>query len=326
MAENENREVIYDIRGFDDPINGYVEDLSDDAEKANSSEENRIFFVSKTSSVSRSKDESSNPEARYKHLLKEGAMHTASRCLEFVPVYINFEIFGNRVVLHLKDNRQYNMALDRFLNTITKFGFIEQMDRNMYLCKTNLRAMLKAGIPYDYVPYNAVCKGFRVFKMQIPMFVFNHVVTHTMISKESRSDRVVRLDKGNYWVPENLVERIYNTDIEERRPILLANSVKQAYYKLKETLEATRHYNSFILTLLQIPTNDLMALLEVLGYPREIFQRAVLEMRYKETILAAWEDDNTWLNFLRERGGSDDWKNWVQKETQQAALALAKFF
>ena len=326
MENNENREVIYDIRGFDDPINGYVIDMTDEAELANSSEEARLAFVSRTSAVSRGKEESSNPEARYKHLLKEGAMHTASRCLEFVPVYINFEIFGNRVVLHLKDNRQYNMALDRFLNTITKFGFIEQMDRNMYLCKTNLRAMLKAGIPYDYVPYNPVCKGFRVFKMQIPMFVFNHVVTHTMISKESRSDRVVRLDKGNYWVPENLVERIYNTDIEERRPILLANSVKQAYYKLRETLEATRHYNSFILTLLQIPTNDLMALLEVLGYPREIFQRAVLEMRYKETILAAWEDYNTWLNFLRERGGSDDWKNWVQKETQQAALALAKFF
>ena len=321
-----NKEIIYNIKGFDDPINGYVEDFSEDAERANRSEEDRLSFISKTSSISRGKSESANPAARYKHLLKEGAMHTASRCLEFVPVYINFEIFGNRVVLHLKDNRQYNMALDRFLNTITKFGFIEQMDRNMYLCKTNLRAMLKAGIPYEYVPYNAVCKGFRVFKMQIPMFVFNHVVTHTMISKESRSDRVVRLDKGNYWVPENLVERIYNTDIEERRPILLANSVKQAYYKLRETLEATRHYNSFILTLLQIPTSDLMALLEVLGYPREIFQRAVLEMRYKETILAAWEDDNTWLNFLRERGGSDDWKNWVQKETQQAALALAKFF
>ena len=326
MENNENREVIYDIRGFDDPINGYVIDMTDEAELANSSEENRIQFASTMAAISRGKEESSNPEARYKHLLKEGSMNSPSRPMEFIPVYINFEIFGNRVIVHLKDDRQHNMTLDKFLNSIAKFGFTEQMDRNVYLCKTNLRALLKAGIPYDAVPYNPVCKGFRVFKMQIPMFVFNHVVTHTMISKESRSDRVVRLDKGNYWVPENLVERIYNTDIEERRPILLANSVKQAYYKLRETLEATRHYNSFILTLLQIPTNDLMALLEVLGYPREIFQRAVLEMRYKETILAAWEDDKTWLNFLRERGGSDDWKNWVQKETQQAALALAKFF
>ena len=69
-----------------------------------------------------------------------------------------------------------------------------------------------------------------------------------------------------------------------------------------------------------------MGLLNALGYPREIYQRAVLEMRYKETILAAWEHENTWLNFLRERGGSSDWKNWVQKETQQVALTLAKFF
>ena len=78
--------------------------------------------------------------------------------------------------------------------------------------------------------------------------------------------------------------------------------------------------------MLDIPTNDLMGLLNALGYPREIYQRAVLEMRYKETILAAWEHENTWLNFLRERGGSSDWKNWVQKETQQVALTLAKFF
>ena len=320
------KEVIYDIKGFDDPINGYVEDFSKEAERANKSEWHRIDFVSRTSSISRGKDESSNPEGRYRHLLKEGAMGTASRCLEFIPVYLEFEVFGNRVVVHLKDNQQTNMPLEKFMNTIVKYGFIEPMDRGVFLCKTNLRAVLKAGIPYDQVPYNDVCKGFRVFKMQIPMFVFNHVVTHTMLSKESRSDRVVKLDKGNYWVPENLVERIYNTDIEERRPILLSNSVKQAYYKLKDTLDATRHYNSFILAMLDIPTNDLMGLLNALGYPREIYQRAVLEMRYKETILAAWEHENTWLNFLRERGGSDDWKNWVQKETQQVALTLAKFF
>lgn len=53
MAENENREVIYDIRGFDDPINGYVIDMTNEAEVANSSEESRLDFVSKTSAVSR---------------------------------------------------------------------------------------------------------------------------------------------------------------------------------------------------------------------------------------------------------------------------------
>lgn len=41
------KEVIYDIKGFDDPINGYVEDLSADAERANSSEEARISFITK---------------------------------------------------------------------------------------------------------------------------------------------------------------------------------------------------------------------------------------------------------------------------------------
>lgn len=319
-------EVIYDIQGFEDPINGYVTDFTYDAERANSSEEARINFCSAMASISRGRDESSNPEARYKHLLKEAALGTASRPTEFIGVYFEFEVFGNRVILHLKDNQQLNMPLDKFMNTIGKFGFIENMDRGMFLCKTNLRAMLKAGIPYEHIPYNDICKGFRVFKMQIPMFVFNHVVTHTMLSKESRSDRVVRLNKGNYWVPEDIVERIRTTDIEERRAVMLESGVKKAYYKLRDTLDATKHYNSFVIAMLSIPTADLMGLLEALKYPREIFQRAVLEMRYKETILAAWEHEYTWLNFLRERGGSDDWKNWVQKETKQAALALAKFF
>lgn len=53
MENNENREVIYNIRGFDDPINGYVIDMTDEAELANSSEEARLDFVSRTSAVSR---------------------------------------------------------------------------------------------------------------------------------------------------------------------------------------------------------------------------------------------------------------------------------
>jgi hypothetical protein len=327
----ERKQVIYDIKGFEDPINGYVIDFTFEAERANSSEEARLSFASAMASISRGQDESKNPEARYKHLLKEGALHTSSRPIEFIPVYFNFRIHGNKALMYLKSGevREENivtMDLDKFFTRVAKFSFIEHMDRDLYICKTNLRAMLKADIAYEDIPYNEICKGFRVFKMQIPMFVFNHVVTHTMLSKESRSDRVVRLNKGNYWVPEDIVERIRNTDIEERRAVMLESGVKAAYYKLKDTLDATSHYNSFVIAMLSIPTADLMGLLEALKYPREIFQRAVLEMRYKETILAAWEHEFTWLNFLRERGGSDDWKNWVQKETQQAALALAKFF
>ena len=53
MENNENREVIYDIRGFDDPINGYVIDMTNEAEVANSSEENRIQFSTKMASISR---------------------------------------------------------------------------------------------------------------------------------------------------------------------------------------------------------------------------------------------------------------------------------
>ena len=63
--------------------------------------------------------------------------------------------------------------------------------------------------------------------------------------------------------------------------------------------------------------------LRVLGYPKEIYQRAMLEFRYKETIVAGWSNDEiTWKNFLRERGGSSDWKNWVQPETKELAIKI----
>ena len=72
------KEVIYNIQGFEDPINGYVEDLSYEAERANSTEENRYTWISNCAAISRGKDESSNPKARYAHLLKEAALNTSS--------------------------------------------------------------------------------------------------------------------------------------------------------------------------------------------------------------------------------------------------------
>ena len=46
-------EVIYDIQGFEDPINGYVTDFTYDAERANSSEEARIAFAANMASISK---------------------------------------------------------------------------------------------------------------------------------------------------------------------------------------------------------------------------------------------------------------------------------
>lgn len=78
------KEIIYDIKGFEDPINGYVEDLSYNAERANSTEENRYTYIGNCAAVSRGKDESSNPKARYAHLLKEAALNSSSRLSKYI--------------------------------------------------------------------------------------------------------------------------------------------------------------------------------------------------------------------------------------------------
>ena len=340
--------TIYNFQGLDDPINKYVEDLSDDARNANKSEVYRINFISKISSICGAEDKSLNPENMYKYLLKEGAMGTAPRRLELCPVYFNFEIHtsadgsGDRAKLYLKDNLEYDMDLCRFLNTIAKFGIVEKMDRGLYLCKTNLRALVNAKIPYEQIPYNEVCTGFRVFKLKVPMFVFNHLVTHTQLSKETRSDRVTLQDETEYWLPEDFIERILSFDVEK---YLVSDGSHYGVGELMEELQggmasirsgelskkgftSRQQYNMLVRTLLDRDMCTVRFMFKILGYPKEIWQRAMLEFRYKECVFGGYTDQHGWYNLLAERGGlpsSNTTKNWTQKETAMVAKALNQF-
>lgn len=333
-------ETIYNIQGFDNPINGYVEDFSDYAEKANSNEESRITFVSKTSSVSRGKNESANPGSRYDHLLKEGALETASRCLEFIPIELYFRhIVGAKGFVSIEldlstdeDTRTIVMDYHKFSNYIAKFGFVEHVDNGLYLIKTNLRALLNAGIKDTDIPYAKLYKGFRVFKLEIPMFVFNHLVTHTMISKETRSERVTTLDESKYWIPEDFIEKLTSYEVEFKKVAVrlegdeqLAARTITAMRELRNQYSDSKDYPSFIKTMLMQPADAMSMVFKVLGYKKEIYQRSMLEMRYKTVIMGAWSHDLTWKNLLLERGGTTVWKNWVQPETKKVAEVLAKF-
>lgn len=53
MKDASSKSVIYNIQGFDNPENGYVEDLSSYAETANRSMERRIDVSSAFAAVSR---------------------------------------------------------------------------------------------------------------------------------------------------------------------------------------------------------------------------------------------------------------------------------
>jgi hypothetical protein len=61
-----------------------------------------------------------------------------------------------------------------------------------------------------------------------------------------------------------------------------------------------------------------------IGYPKEIYQRAMLEFRYKEMIMTGWfNDPKVWKHLFTERNANQDvWKNWTQEQTSTAVKAI----
>lgn len=334
------RVSIYNIEGFENAENGHVEDMSESAKSANKDRWCRVGFVSTCSAISRGKEESNNPKARFDALKKEAAHFTASRPLELCGVIVNFYHKVGKdgrlyVILDLStdtESKEITMDYHKFANSIGKFGFIERVDNGMYQIKTNLRAMINAGIDEKEVPFNRSLDGFRVFKLEIPMFVFNQLITHTMISKESRSERVTTLDDSKYWIPEDFVEKLMSYEVEFKKVAVrlegddeLASRTISAMRALRTQYEDSKDYPSFIKIMLMQPADAMSMVFKVLGYKKEIYQRSMLELRYKKVIMGAWEHDLTWKNLLLERGGTTVWKNWVQPETKKVAEVLAKF-
>ena len=331
---------IYDISGFENAENGFIEDISLEAKSSNRDRWNRIKFVTDCSAISRNKDESSNPKERYDSLKVEAALSRCGRPMELCGVIVNFYHKVGKdgrlyVILDLStdtESKEITMDYHKFANNIGKFGFIERVDNGMYQIKTNLRAMINAGIDEKEVPFNRSLDGFRVFKLEIPMFVFNQLITHTMISKESRSERVTTLDDSKYWIPEDFVEKLMSYEVEFKKVAVrlegddeLASRTISAMRALRTQYEDSKDYPSFIKTMLMQPADAMSMVFKVLGYKKEIYQRSMLELRYKKVIMGAWEHDLTWKNLLLERGGTTVWKNWVQPETKKVAEVLAKF-
>jgi len=276
--------------------------------EANLNEANRIKFVTDLAAVSRGKDSSNNPALRYKALLKEAAPATPimqpnlfdrqlgspSRPLEFLPVVV--DLYSNDCGVTLWEtgvgiNPEHIIhEFDSLLDTqyLVKYSYLEETtSTGLYRCYTNMRALLNAGMPYDRIPFNIPdeLKHFRAIKAKIPMFVFNHFVTHTALSKETLSDRVT-LQSGEYWLPADI--------------------------------------NIPISVLLSMSQSEVQLLLKDLGCKPEIYQRAMLEFRYKTTVATGWYNDpHVWQHFLIEREAYPAiHKSWVQLETKQFASAI----
>lgn len=323
---------IYNIQGFDNPNNGYVKDYTELVQYGNRSEEDRIKVASTLASVSRGKDTFNHPEKGYKRLLTEAAMNTGSRPIEFILVELDVQLISVKenpmdhdntgvpcFKLFLNNNKSLNMSLDIFNNYLGRYSYLYPVEgsSNDFKLRTNLRALLNAKIPYEDIPYNDFLKDAKAIKLNIPMFVFNQLITHTAFSKESRSERVVTLDKSNLWLPEDFYQRVIDFDHSK-----MDRNLAGYFIPLRITV-STKSYEDTVAYLYEIPSKDLTKIFRELGYPKEIFQRVLLELRYKVMVMVAWDEPNTWLHLYRERSAlPEDWKNWTQEQTKQAVLTI----
>jgi hypothetical protein len=282
------------------------------AEHANKNEDSRIEWVTSLAAVSRGKDKSNNPEVRYKSLMREAEGNMPSRPLEFLPVVMDKDEFL-KITSHATGIRRHIMRFSHYANN------------KIY---TNMRALLYAGISYEDIPYNDEIKEFVAFKINSPMFVWAQIVTHTMLSTESQSDRVS--EQNRYWLPEDLPDKIELLG----KDVSYANEVIEQIYNDVEDIadaiageEIPADADSFISYMTRIASqNDIQQLLKGIGYPREVWSRAPYYFKMKKFVITGWiNDDLAWPHFLRERNAyADDGgpKNWTQPETAKYAKSI----
>ena len=328
--------------------------------EANSSEESRIKFVTDMAAISRGKLESSNPEGRYKQLLKEAALGTPSRPLEFLPIKARYRIHkvdGNlHVTLYKCDSEEIFWETGNtniWHNDIVRYSYLvhDKSTSTTGVIYTNMRCLLNAGIDYASIPYNKpedlMIDGKPIFfacRIKAPMFVFNQLATHTALSKEARSERVTTLDTSDYWIPYDLVSRLYEyieTVDPETNDHIVQHMANLIYHingintNLENMTTADRLMgmynhsedikNKIVWYMVnKLSTLESQELLHTLGYKKEIYQRAVLELRYKVWVMTGFTiDPNTWEHMLLERGAREEqWKNWVQPETKSTAAGI----
>ena len=348
---------------FRDKI-GYVTDeiSTVPTDLANYSEEHRIKFVTDLAAVSRGKDESNNPEGRYKQLLKEAAGNAtpdneepmeghASRVFEFLPVVLDYEIQEvtesvtspdgrsaipvpkNYFVIYNENNQELvklEITVDALCNLNNLFRFSYLTNNKIY---TNMRAILNSKlIPYEDVPYNIPddIKSFSVVKVKCPMFVWSQIMTHTQLTKVSQSDRVS--EAKDYWLPDDIFDRFRQLDNESPLAKAIAKTNLLAtisIFNLKSEIESNKLKTieelkeRFLTTFSQVTLEDGFRLL---GYKREIYQRAMYYFKYKTFVISGWNiDPHQWGHFFFERNvNTKVWKNWTQPETALTVKTIAK--
>lgn len=318
--------------------------------EANLNWENRYKFVSDLAAISRGKYESTNPEKRFKHLLKEAStdvdketisnsgymenlkndnrIKVASRPLEFLPVALTMDYADKYFISAAKeDYSKYSFYRHCFVD---KNDIIYTNFRHLYnwlFKNTNM----SVGSILDIIPFNTKdeLRNFKAIRLSTPMFVWAQLMTHTQISKESQSDRVSYNDK--YWLPDDIMDKLLDIELEydEDTGDIIDQDLDELQFQLfelqKENVDMSLVHKYLVNVFLFIlPQEKVQYILEKAGYNKEIYSRAPYYFKYKEMVMTGWANDpEVWGHLLLEREAYDTYhKSWVQKETADTAKAI----
>ena len=346
---------LHDKLGFLDNV-----PVKTSVNESNTSEENRINYVTSMAAVSRGQKESKNPPVRYKALLKEAAGNditvidgvktvkpNASRPLEFLPVVIMFrtELVDNgdginefKYLTTTKGDFVARVNADLFNNDIMAFSYSEDIDnvdfevipnakRNgLRILRTNMRTLFNAGIPYEKIPYNTKeeLEGFIGIRGKLPMWLWAQVPnTHTRLSKEAQSVRVT--DEDEYWLPEDFKDRVtqYIKTVDKEVPnnfLMIASMCIELSTKEIPKLFVSSQYS------ITISQEEALKFFKAIGYKQEIYNRVFYYFKYKEFIITGWKQDpKVWQHLCLERSAYPKlWKNWTQTDTANVVSIIRK--
>lgn len=284
-----------------------------DVRKANSSEEARKEYIAQIATMTRGLDGSKDPDALYTRLMTEAHGGSPGRPLEFIPVKFILNYTKTGYNIRYEDNSTVDVTED-FVEDIKKYSTFEKTDLfdddfRVWHVYTNIRTLMKAGMPYERIPYNSNIEEYLAIDMKIPMFVWSQLYTHTQISKISESDRVsvqTEVDRFDFWLPKDFEEKYndhFNIDRNDPERRVDIEGIKDIIFN-------------------DYSQRDVRFLFKDLGYPKEIWSRAIYYMQYKRSIFGAWKkDSNTWVNLLNER-----LNGWTQEVTKEIAYEIYKIY
>ena len=320
-------------------------------------------YVTDLAAISRGKDKSNNPKLRFNGLLKEcspsgpiGKLKLdvdpvtprGSRPLEFVPITLRVRVYS-----YIKDgvsSKTYNVynlyeeyvaevTSSQFYNELIRHGHVIWCGRNNgheeFIIQTNLRTIVNIGIDYKsflgskYGRYRD--QKYMILKIKAPMFVWAQIMTHTQLSKESQSDRVTDTEK-DYYLPKEL-----HTNLAKNEEIL--EKYREYLQDIDlDTEELTEEDRSKLIDFLLnvLPAGECKQFFKDLGFKKEIYNRAMYYLQYKEFVIGGNIDIeggvDGWTNLIKERvhietsEGKVIHKHWTQKETSELCEIIYRLY